>query len=77
MQVYLGEQYVNNSTLSDVTFLVEGSNSVMIQISFFFVSCCVFTVSAVLHQANGFMPTEFVYLLRLMHFEQCLMVVTG
>ncbi|KAK6940828.1 BTB/POZ domain [Dillenia turbinata] len=23
-QVYLGEQYVNNSTLSDVTFLVEG-----------------------------------------------------
>ncbi|KAG5603348.1 hypothetical protein H5410_034718 [Solanum commersonii] len=22
--VYLGEQYVNNSTLSDVTFLVEG-----------------------------------------------------
>ncbi|KAF2284158.1 hypothetical protein GH714_019625 [Hevea brasiliensis] len=24
VQVYLGEQYVNNSTLSDVTFLVEG-----------------------------------------------------
>ncbi|MBA0647585.1 hypothetical protein Goklo_015430 [Gossypium klotzschianum] len=24
MQVYLGEQYVNNATLSDVTFLVEG-----------------------------------------------------
>lgn len=24
MQVYLGEQYVNNPTLSDVTFLVEG-----------------------------------------------------
>eukprot|EP00246_Nothoceros_aenigmaticus_P007674 TRINITY_DN2164_c0_g1_i2.p1 TRINITY_DN2164_c0_g1~~TRINITY_DN2164_c0_g1_i2.p1 ORF type:complete len:374 (-),score=85.00 TRINITY_DN2164_c0_g1_i2:708-1829(-) len=24
-QVYLGEQYVNNSTLSDVTFLVEGN----------------------------------------------------
>jgi hypothetical protein len=23
-QVYLGEQYVNSSTLSDVTFLVEG-----------------------------------------------------
>ncbi|KAI5406429.1 hypothetical protein KIW84_052960 [Lathyrus oleraceus] len=23
-QVYLGEQYVNNATLSDVTFLVEG-----------------------------------------------------
>lgn len=24
IQVYLGEQYVNNPTLSDVTFLVEG-----------------------------------------------------
>lgn len=24
LQVYLGEQYVNSSTLSDVTFLVEG-----------------------------------------------------
>lgn len=24
LQVYLGEQYVNNATLSDVTFLVEG-----------------------------------------------------
>lgn len=24
LQVYLGEQYVNNLTLSDVTFLVEG-----------------------------------------------------
>ena len=24
LQVYLGEQYVNNVTLSDVTFLVEG-----------------------------------------------------
>jgi hypothetical protein len=23
-QVYLGEQYVNNATLSDVTFLVDG-----------------------------------------------------
>ncbi|KAJ9696200.1 hypothetical protein PVL29_008445 [Vitis rotundifolia] len=28
-QVYLGEQYVNNSTLSDVTFLVEGSKLVI------------------------------------------------
>lgn len=28
LQVYLGEQYVNNSTLSDVTFLVEGNKSV-------------------------------------------------
>ena len=27
MQVYLGEQYVNNPTLSDVIFLVEGLNS--------------------------------------------------
>lgn len=26
LQVYLGEQYVNNPTLSDVTFLVEGLN---------------------------------------------------
>jgi hypothetical protein len=26
-QVYLGEQYVNSSTLSDVTFLVEGWRS--------------------------------------------------
>lgn len=25
MQVYLGEKYVNNPTLSDVTFLVEGA----------------------------------------------------
>lgn len=25
LQVYLGEQYVNNATLSDVTFVVEGS----------------------------------------------------
>jgi hypothetical protein len=25
LQVYLGEQYVNNPTLSDITFLVEGS----------------------------------------------------
>lgn len=24
VQVYLGEQYVNSATLSDVTFLVEG-----------------------------------------------------
>jgi hypothetical protein len=24
LQVYLGEQYVNNATLSDVTFVVEG-----------------------------------------------------
>lgn len=24
LQVYLGEQYVNKPTLSDVTFLVEG-----------------------------------------------------
>lgn len=24
MQVYLGEQYVNNPKLSDVTFIVEG-----------------------------------------------------
>ncbi len=24
LQVYLGEQYVNSSTLSDVIFLVEG-----------------------------------------------------
>ena len=29
LQVYLGEQYVNNSTLSDVTFLVEGSKYVI------------------------------------------------
>ena len=29
LQVYLGEQYVNNSTLSDVTFLVEGSKLVI------------------------------------------------
>jgi hypothetical protein len=26
LQVYLGEQYVNNATLSDVTFLVEGDD---------------------------------------------------
>ncbi|CAK7346594.1 unnamed protein product [Dovyalis caffra] len=32
-QVYLGEQYVNNPTLADVTFLVEGSVEVNIDIA--------------------------------------------
>lgn len=27
LQVYLGEQYVNNAMLSDVTFVVEGSGA--------------------------------------------------
>lgn len=31
LQVYLGEQYVNNSTLSDVTFLVEGIKNFAIE----------------------------------------------
>lgn len=26
LQVYLGEKYVNNPTLSDITFLVEGGD---------------------------------------------------
>lgn len=43
MQVYLGEQFVNNVTLSDVTFLVEGLKIVLLHISLppsSCVTCC-------------------------------------
>ncbi|KAB5537803.1 hypothetical protein DKX38_015336 [Salix brachista] len=60
-QVYLGEQYVNNATLSDVTFLVEG--------------CKLYVLDT--DVVDDSMPTEFACLLPQMHFGQCLMVVTG
>lgn len=78
LQVYLGEQYVNNPTLSDVTFLVEGGEaslelfSLVIILNFVPIMLCFF-----LYQVNGSMLTEFVYLLPLISFVQCLMVVTG
>ena len=37
-QVYLGEQYVNNPTLSDITFLVEGGHCSFAYIFIFFLS---------------------------------------
>lgn len=72
---------MNNSTLSDVTFLVEGGNlsdlldcfqhalpgHILINILSFLLY----------YQEDGSMHTEFVYLLLLMHFGLCLMVVTG
>lgn len=90
LQVYLGEQFVNNPTLSDVTFLIEGKPFILPKLfahangrlSVFWAPVFVFwalflIVLAFHYQVNGSTLTGFVCLLLLMHFAQCLMVVTG
>jgi hypothetical protein len=42
LQVYLGKDYVNNPTLSDVTFLVEGlKNYYFLMSLIYFKLCCI------------------------------------
>lgn len=81
LQVYLGEQYVNNSTLSDVTFLVEGCKYAFLIVVCKGTSACVFQPSpnffnAAL-QVDDFMLTESAFWPPLMHFVLCLMVAIG